>query len=369
MDLELTFKSVCTTIKQHGKEDPKLLEAVDNLLGVSLICSPIVLGPAAAALLPTLAVKNDLIKIGKSVFEKLTKKKDEDYVLRHQTMSAAYGLLVFTSFFDALDSRLPEALRKEFALLNSEKAFLAKHVVGKAASKKIELGIDELHDGPLSTYAFSFPHPTETLAEQCHRQAKLWKQMGQAFIDFVQKLAFWEAADEKKRAILLSGLDTIEAEAAKCFEAQYFELSRKFEHFAVWANLQAHKGTKALIGELSDYVKHHAELSAASEKLIDVGFRKLRETVLSIPETLRAYEATEIAESLSKHYEARIKEPIIEDKDINDEDKPRLSFPKVCDAFVPQAFRVLRQAGKSLALRTNRPGADYRDGTILGPFY
>jgi hypothetical protein len=38
----------------------------------------------------------------------------------------------------------------------------------------------------------------------------------------------------------------------KRFEAQYFELARKFEDFAVWANLQAHKQTKALIGELSE---------------------------------------------------------------------------------------------------------------------
>jgi len=73
MSLDLTFKSVCDTIKKHGKEDAKLLEAVDRLLGLALICSPAVFGPTAAALLPTLAVKNELIKIGKSVFEKLTK--------------------------------------------------------------------------------------------------------------------------------------------------------------------------------------------------------------------------------------------------------------------------------------------------------
>jgi hypothetical protein len=65
MSLDLTFKSVCETIKRQSKDDPTLLKAVDNLLGVALICSPVVLGPAAVALLPTLAVKNELIKIGK----------------------------------------------------------------------------------------------------------------------------------------------------------------------------------------------------------------------------------------------------------------------------------------------------------------
>lgn len=54
MSLELTFKSVCATIKKQGKDDPKLIDAVDKLLGLAFICSPAVLGPSAAALLPAL---------------------------------------------------------------------------------------------------------------------------------------------------------------------------------------------------------------------------------------------------------------------------------------------------------------------------
>jgi hypothetical protein len=92
MSLELNFKTVCTTIKKQGKGDAKLIEAVDALLGLALICSPVALGPSAAALLPTLAVKNELIKIGKSVFDKLTKPKDQDYLLRHETTSGGLGL-------------------------------------------------------------------------------------------------------------------------------------------------------------------------------------------------------------------------------------------------------------------------------------
>jgi hypothetical protein len=368
MSLELTFKSICETIKRQGNDDPKLIKGVDNLLGLALICSPVVLGPAAAALLPTLAVKNELIRIGKNVFDKLTKKKDEDYALRHETMCTAYGLLVFTSFFDALDSRLPEALRKEIALLDTEKAFLAKDAIGKTASKK-QMAICEAHDAPISTYTFPFPHPTETLAEQCQRQSKLWKQMGKGFVDFVQQLAFWDNADEKKRASLLLGLEKIDEEAAKLFEAQYFELARRFEDFAVWANLQAHKSTGTLIEELSDYVKYHAKLSTASQDTIDVGFAKLRETVLSIPDTLRIRQATEIADSLHRYYQARINDPIIkEDNEVGDEDKPRLCFPKVSDAFVPQEFRVLRQAGNYRRLEDESTWSKLPRRNDLGAF-
>ena len=350
MSIELTFKGICATIKKNGKNDPKLIEAVDNILGLALICSPVVLGPSAAALLPTLAVKNELIKIGKSIFDKLTKRKDEDYVLRYETMHSAYGLLVFTSFFDALDSCLPEAVRKEIALLTPEKEFIAREGVMKSTKQKTNENSCPVHEALVSDEAIVFPHPTETLKEQCDRQARIWKQMAIGFIEFVQNLAFWESADEKKKAILLRGLDKVEDVAAKYFEAQYFELARKFEEFAVWANLQAHKGTSALISDLSEYVQLYAKLSSASQDIIDVGFTDLRQAVLKIPESLKTEQATEIADSLNRHYQARINEPIIEDKDGGDEDGPKLSFPKVCDAFVPQAFKVLRQEGKARRL-------------------
>jgi len=369
MNLDLTFKSVCETIKKQGKSDTKLIDGVDQLLGLAMICSPVVLGPTAAAILPTLAVKNELTKIGKSVFEKLTKKKDEEYVLRHETMRTAYGLLVFTSFFDALDFRLAPALRSEIKLLGNEKVSLAKEAIEKVKSKnKHDVAIDDIYDAPVSNWPFAFPHPTETLADQRQRQVKLWKQMTKGFVDFVQKLAFWGGADEKKKARLLAGLDKVDADAAERFEAQYFELARKYEDFAVWANLQAHKNTKALIDGLSDYVKNHAKLCTTSEKAIDVGFSKLREAVLSIPETLRIKQAKEIAASLNAHYQARINEPIIEDKETDEGDKPRLSFPKVAEAFVPQAFRVLRQSSKSRRLEEESTWSGFPRRNDLGAF-
>ncbi len=125
MSTDLTFKSVCAAIKKQGKDDPKLIETVDYLLGIVLICSPVVLGPAAVALLPTLAVKNELIKIGKGLFEKLTKKKDEDYLLRHETMSTAYRLWSSHLSADALDSKLPESLRTSNSrVLDKDEALL-----------------------------------------------------------------------------------------------------------------------------------------------------------------------------------------------------------------------------------------------------
>ena len=61
MPIDLTFKQVCDFIK---KDDPKLIDAADKLLGLAIMCSPAVVGPSAiTAVPPMIAVKNEIMKI------------------------------------------------------------------------------------------------------------------------------------------------------------------------------------------------------------------------------------------------------------------------------------------------------------------
>src|SRR5271157_2480956 len=132
MPLDLSFKQVCDFIKKDQKDNQPLIDAVDKLLGLTLVCSPVLIGPAAAALLPAIAVKNEIVKLGKSVFETFSNKKDDDYIAKQQRMEIAYGLICFTAFFEALDQQIPGELRARIGLLKGEKIFLAKSARGKA---------------------------------------------------------------------------------------------------------------------------------------------------------------------------------------------------------------------------------------------
>ena len=332
-----TFKQVRELIK---KDEPALLGAVDKLLGMALICSPLALGPAVAAFLPTLAAKNELVKIGRELFDKFSKKKDADYLAKQQRMQAAYALLVFTAFFDALDQALPEPLRNKLTLFSSEQDYLVKTALAKTAHTPQE---PPEAQNLYATMPLAFPHPTESLAEQSARHAKLWTEMGQGFQDFLFKLALWEQATDKEREAIISAIEKIPKIAAKRFEAHYFELACCHDDFAIWANLQEHKTTKAHIEQLSGFVRQYAELAQAGLSAIDIGFDKLHQTILSIPETLTISRAENIVESLNRHYQARMADTILKDEETQETDKPRLSFPRVCDAFIPQSFHVLRQ--------------------------
>lgn len=368
MSLDLTFKQVCEFVK---KDDPKLIDAMDNLLGLALVCLPLVVGPAAfVAVPPMISVKNEIVKIGKGVFESVTSKKDDDYLDRQQRMEIAYGLICFTAFFEALDRQIPKGLRKRINLREGEMISLAKNAKGKSLCQSETSSIDQTMDATansLEALAVQFPHPAETLDQQIERNAKLWKQMADGFRDFIKNLAIWEEAQEKEKMQILAGLDKVPQVAAKCYEAQYFELARQYEDFAVWAYLQEHKKTKALIGSLSEYVQMQAALVKDSRISIDVGFARMHDAVLSIPETLKISQAKDIADGLKRHYDKKIAEPIAE-KGESQADKLHLHFPRISAAFVPQSFRVLRWTDevKSLEDEATWKGLERRED--LGAF-
>ena len=128
MEHDVNFKSVCESLKKAGAQDSKLLEAVDALLGLTIVCAPVALGPPAIGLLSILTAKNELSKIGRLVLSAATKKQGDDYIARMEIMRTAHGLLVYTAFFEALDTAIPDDLRQRVDLGAEERRVLANKV-------------------------------------------------------------------------------------------------------------------------------------------------------------------------------------------------------------------------------------------------
>ena len=103
MSTTFTFHSACSIIKENYlHNEPKLIKAVDLLLGTAMVLSPVVLGPVAAPALALLGAKNEIVKIGKSVYDKLLgETEDEESVLSRQQRTLA----------KLLGSRLSSVLR------------------------------------------------------------------------------------------------------------------------------------------------------------------------------------------------------------------------------------------------------------------
>jgi hypothetical protein len=115
--LGMTFDEVCAFLRQDAGKDPKLLIAVDRILGLTLICLQSMVTPEVLALLPSLGVKGELFQAGRWLFDLLTRKKEQEYTAHLRRIQVAYCLMVYTSFFHALDNQLPDHLRKRFQIV------------------------------------------------------------------------------------------------------------------------------------------------------------------------------------------------------------------------------------------------------------
>ena len=198
MDTTLTFKDVCELIKKEHQSDPKLIEAVDSLLGVAFILSRIVFGPAGAAALALLGVKNELIKIGKSVYEKLTSKKDEDRSLgingwRWRFASSAIRL-------SSIPWTIFSRIRKELSIKATYKLNLSEALRSTAARGNEGARNRGRHAGveaSVGTHPIRFPHPFGDFSEQTEQLGSLYAEMTKGVAKFVESVAPWEAADDE----------------------------------------------------------------------------------------------------------------------------------------------------------------------------
>ncbi len=371
MELDINFKSVCESLKRDGGQDPKLIGAIDVLLGLTLVCAPIALGPAGVGLLSLISAKNELTKIGRQLFSAATKKQQDDYFARFERMRTAHGLLVFTAFFEALDKAISDKLRKRIDLRAEERLIVVRQGAQSEADSRDAIlpssAVAVAQSNPLAEIAIGFPHPTQSLQDQTEAHQELWKQLSEGFWRFVQMLAVWDEMPEKERHALRKAINGLPEKAAHTFVAQYLELSRKFPDFAIWANLHQHVTTQSKVSELAIQVTDYIAVSRYSLKAVDLGLAKLYQAIVELCDQSAKGEAADILAALARHYAARLDDPIIEDKDTPSENGPKLRFPKAREAFVPQPFRVIRTTG-ALHLEDEKTWSELPSRDDLGPF-
>ncbi len=221
---------------------------------------------------------------------------------------------------------------------------------------------------PRNSLSVTFPHPVQNLESHKAELKLLYAHLSKGLVDFFEKLALWDESTKTEREAIHEALKSLPDAALACYEAQYAELAMQFEDFAVWANLHEHKATRQVIDKLSSYVQQRAALAAKSSTAIDVGFAKVQAAVSQIPRILESTRATDIVAALQRHYDARVNEPIIEDKYETEEGKPRLSFPKIKDAFIPQSYRAIVYTSKIRRLEAEDTWQPIQPRQDLGAF-
>jgi hypothetical protein len=345
---DLSFKNVCEFIKA---DDLSFIDAADKFLGLGLILSPLALGlppETTASVLGLIEAKNELIKLGKDLFEKVTRQKDEDTLAKQERMRIAYGLICYTAFFEAVDQVMPE-IKEPLGLQPEEKFLLSKEAVSRAQGKSnTECSLDEAVE-LLEGWKVAFPHPVDSLERQNAQLFIIYEELSKGFMSFLQGLTVWESATHETKENISKAARKLPKVALDCFEAQYYRLAAKFPEFSVWSNLQEHKKTRAqtdlLLAAMPDFHKQYASLvnntNKATNKAIDQGFLKLSQVIEAIPFQIEQFKANKNLEELRSYYNSVIEQPIIKPYEAGEE-AATLTFPRKSQTFIPQSFKVIR---------------------------
>lgn len=323
---QLTFQSLCrklesrSSLNSYTEELNTLTDAI-----ASLIDNPAV--GSIAAFIEAVAEKEKLIRLGSTVLNAILKQVSvEDYSGRVKQMEEAYGIIYFTAFFDELDSRLPDNIRRNIQLSLKEKKnlFRSSTLPEDAGANRREIMFPDIFCG--------YDEIERVLQD-------MYDSMAKRFRNFVRVLSFHDVAGEKDIRILEEVVKELPNAAVKRFHDQFLTLCGKFNEFYIFMQLENEKKK-----ELKWDSKYENILSIAMRSQVssEAGLANLEKIIMDLPNQIKEEKIREIVDGLIKTYQSSIDRPLIETKD----GEENLNYPLISKAFIPQAYKLLQYSGK-----------------------
>lgn len=372
---EISISGVRKLLASESSSSDGILEFLDNLLGAILALSPAIVGPAALPLLALIEPKNELMKAAKATIRKLSKAEQDNFTDRATRIAAANCLITFTAYFDTLARSFPEIM-KDVGLKNYEKTYLAVEASRQTYDEQANGVINIFQpdqDSSIVEQPVEVPHPAENPQEATAARKKLYINLSQATLRFLEGLVVWESIPSNKREQVRQAIsDKIPEVALAAYDAQYLTLAIDFPEFFVWATLTEARKTQMAASQVSVQLQTNRDLVIAASKDIDVGLRNLAEAISASMQTAtldKKSAAAITSDALHCAYEDQISLPVIEDSyDEVERDTLQLNFPSKHDAFVPQAYKVTRYIPGDTHLDNEDEWEKCKTFDDLGPF-
>ncbi len=341
---DYSFKEIKKYLKKDSAVGKDILNAFDSLTDAAIIFTPIAFGVQFLPLLELLEVKGKLFELGHKVYDSIANRIETNYIDRTEQIKAAYALICYTAYFDALQDTLPSKVRKKLKLKLEEKKQLIeanKSVENQYASNT---ALTDIHcNVHYADHITSFSEVKEKVSDIYGNITKgLLKTIAEASIFDEEK-----ESEVKEWENLKNLLGTLPQKAIEFYEAQYLDLADHFSDFALFAQLQNFDGMQRAIKDN----KNALDLLTDITSKIDIGLNNLNDIITSIPIKYSEIQAQNIVDELKRKYIAIINEPIINDEEIKpDSETIRLTFPKIVDAFIPQSYKCLSYHQKGIKL-------------------
>lgn len=360
--------------------DDSIIDAIDGILSLAVVVSPVVAGPAALPLLGLLEWKNEAVKLAREAIKKLTKAQPRDYLEQAAKMAAANCLLTYTAYFDALQTHLP-GLLESVNLSEAEKNRIIGSNVGKESNrhplKKLRHGrrheSESFSATDLANQVISMPHPAVSSSDTDTR-LELYQTMSENLLETLSaRDEIWAPLSvdtrERIREVIMS---EIPHQASAMYDAEFLGIAIDSQRFFLWSVLTDQSEKDKLIGKLGTDVRAQFELVGSAIASVDIGLQRLSKAIYetsqsSIPAPLDRG-LGQVASELHSFYMDAIEQPIIDDTYSVDDSAPQLSYPTKVESFVPQGFRTAVYREKMQHLELEASWRELPVNEELGPF-
>lgn len=323
---QLTFQSLCKRL-ENKHDFGSHVENLNTLIGAVACLTGQPAAGGIIAFIKALAEKEKLIDLGKKAVSAILDQKPRGYSRRIEQMEEAYGIIYFTAFFDELDQRLPDNIRKSIELSQREKQNLFEHSVRLENSEALDKR-EILFPDIVSGY---------TMVDKDLRA--LYRTMAIRLQNFVKNLSFQDTACEKDVRSFEKIIEDLPSAAVERFHDQYRTLCISFNEFYIFTQMEHWKE------EAPKWEARYQEILSAAmcvQNSAEAGLAGLKKIIEDMPVQIKKEKVQEIVNGLVRTYQKGIDQPLIDTKS----DEEKLTYPLISKAFIPQSYKLLRYSGK-----------------------
>ena len=357
---QLTLATIRKTIEKEVEDNDNeaLLEAASLVVGAVMVIGGVL--TAGLAALGFLGGKNELFKVATALMGKSRKRRHETTIERHQRMLTAHQLLVYAAFLEAAGEIL-DFINEHSSPDNAEVRFSTLAL--EAMGRDLDAPIASHETSPKAQLIIQAPHPAESLEEYGKELHAFYSGLASRLSTLMSRSEAIAAASKVDQARIRDVLAALATNAIDNYNAHYFALSADNPQFQTWMHIRHTDMTARSLERLPDVVAQRV-LDAISETPgLDVGLRKLG---TALPAAQRRHRAGEVVDELARKYKAVAAKPIVSEQSF-DAAGPALSYPSRREAFIPQAFQVLRTR-RSIRLEEESSWADVPPREDLSEF-
>ncbi|QKV73155.1 NACHT domain-containing NTPase [Amycolatopsis sp. Hca4] len=274
----LTYRDA---VKILGSGNNTLVSALDKIFGGLLLAAT----PVAPGLLSIFDAKSELTKVANDLVTRgVDKRQKLSQFDRIQRLHAARGVLIVTSYFEALAKADLPFLFNGAAISRKDATRLAFDNVAAENLADVTSAVLNTNLPVLGIHAAS--------ADARAQLTEYYGKLSRAFLNFVREQPLWETLEAIAQDKVLWSLEWLADSAVEQFESSMHRLATDCPEFAIWLNLSNQRATRdrvenvyAAVRQLLDRAEPIEQVPPAVQGLVRANRAVLKRKILK-PEEL-----------------------------------------------------------------------------------